>query len=549
MEKSLAMRPGETTSRRSGAFYVPRFGSAVFVRLLIWLCFGGLGALTLMAARGRPAIIVIGAAMLGIALLLEWLWGRHAPLRQPLLTVDAGGVGSTAFPRKRPHLRWHEIERIAVSTARGAPVLEIVPKAAPGKRQRACRVRLGLLRKQDRALAEALITHHTNTAGIALPASVVAERAFHATMKALPKPWGLYALIAINLAIWLFTLTRGASVDAVAPAKLVEWGGNLAVLVQDGQWWRLLSAMFLHSSLKHLAGNMVVLYVLGTHVERFFGTRGFLLIYIGAGLIGSATSLHFAAQTAVSVGASGAVFGVGGALLAAVVRHRRHLPEGIHARLRTDAIVMIGYSLVQGFLATRVDNAAHVGGLLGGVLLGLCLPVRLDAATYARKLRRGMTMAALAGAAAVVTVAMLAPAVPQASRDALTVSRQIEVAHKAFMTAFRGLEADSRDIRAGKLTEQEADARSRAIHAPAFEAAVSELVRVTLPSSDPRAPMVQDMTLLADLLHEMSRMESVRDPRTGKLRPADPLRAIQINADVARLTARMNQRNKPPAKP
>jgi rhomboid protease GluP len=349
-------------------------------------------------------------------------------------------------------------------------------------------------------------------------------------------------MIALDVGIWLFTLTHGATLDATAPAKLVEWGGNAAVLVQEGQWWRLLTATFLHSSLRHIGANMLVLFLLGKHVERFYGTRGFLLIYLGAGLAGSALSLHFGAQTAVSVGASGAVFGVGGALLAGVLRHRRLLPEGIHRQLTTDAAVMIGYSLVQGFLSTRVDNAGHVGGLIGGALIALCLPVRLDRASYARKLRRGLAMAAAVAAVLVVGTAALAPRVPQAMRDSLAASRQIERAHKTFTTAFQAMQADNAATKAGRMTPEEADDRSRTVHAPALDQAVSELVRITLPPGDPRAPLVQDMTLLADLLREMARMPSVKDPRTGKPVAADPRRAAQIAVDIVRLTAQMKKR-------
>lgn len=545
MQTSLFMRAPAIGSRRSGAFHVRRFGSALLVRALLWLCFGGLGTLLLLFSHGKTSLIVVGAGFFGVLILFEWSWGRHAPLRKPLLTVDAGGIGSTSFPRRRPHLRWAEIAAVAVRNLRGGPVIEVFPKPVPGARKRtpaAFTIRLALMREADQQLAQALVTHHMRTAGVAVDNALAADQAFRAEMQALPHTWGLYAMIALNVGIWLFTLTHGATLDATAPAKLVEWGGNAAVLVQEGQWWRLLTATFLHSSLRHIGANMLVLFLLGKHVERFYGTRGFLLIYLGAGLAGSALSLHFGAQTAVSVGASGAVFGVGGALLAGVLRHRRLLPEGIHRQLTTDAAVMIGYSLVQGFLSTRVDNAGHVGGLIGGALIALCLPVRLDRASYASKLRRGLAMAAAVAAVLVVGTAALAPRVPQAMRDSLAASRQIERAHKTFTTAFQAMQADNAATKAGRMTPEEADDRSRTVHAPALDQAVSELVRITLPPGDPRAPLVQDMTLLADLLREMARMPSVKDPRTGKPVAADPRRAAQIAVDIVRLTAQMKKR-------
>lgn len=544
MEQSQTWRPGHApAARRSGAFHVRKFGSALFVRLTIWLCFGGLAAIVALAVGLRnPKAAWVVAMLCGILWLLEWTWGRHAPLRKPLLTVDAGGIGSPAFPRKRRHLRWKEIASVTFDDGREGLVLVVEPTAPPGKTRRAFRVRLALLSKTDRQLVQALVAHHAKATGIADLPEMVLARTFAAQMQALPRTWGVYGLIAANVAVWLAMVWRGAPIDNTAPAMLIVWGGNLAVLVQDGQWWRLLTAMFLHGGLKHLAANMAVLYVLGRHVERFFGTRGFLLIYFGAGLLGSAASLHFAAQHAVAVGASGAVFGIGGALLAAVVRHRRHFPAGIHKQLASDAALMVGFSLVQGFVSTHIDNAAHVGGLIGGVLLALCLPVRLDPDAYRQTLRRGMAMAAAVGVAAVLGTALLAPTAPQAMRDTLAANRQFERAGDLFMKAVRATMADGQAVKDGKMTSLEADRRSRAIHAPAFEQALSELLRVTLPPGDKRAPLLQDMTLLADLMHEYARMESVLDTAAGKYIPVDPVRAKQMDADIARLMQRMQQR-------
>ena len=548
MEHSQVWRRGGPAAPRSGAFHVRKFGAALFVRLLVWGLFGGLAALLLFVTRGNGGSLWIAVVLLGILILFEWGWGRHAPLGKPLLTVDASGIGSAAFPRKRRHLRWREIASVAVRNIRGTGETLIVepvdPKPGRRKARRGYQVRLAMLRKPDRQLVEALVAHHSHAAGIAPSAEMAAERAYAAHMQALPRTWGLYGLIATNVVIWLLMLWRGAAMKGTATSMLIAWGGNMAVLVQEGQWWRMLTATFLHGSLTHLAGNMVVLYALGTHVERFFGTRSLLLIYFGSGLLGSALSLHFAAQSSVSVGASGAVFGIGGALLVAVLRNRRNLPQSIHKQLASDAAIMIGYSLVQGFLATRVDNAAHVGGLIGGALLAWCLPVRLSPETYRAKLRRGMMMAAAVGTVAVVGVAALAPPVPQAMRDSLASARQFEHAADSFMAALRAAAADADAVKAGKMSEREADERSRAVHAPAFEQAVSDLVRVTLPPGDPRAPLLQDMTLLADRMHEYSRMESVWDARAKKHVPADTARGKQLDADIDRLMRSVNARLK-----
>lgn len=547
MEQSQRWRQRATPARPIGAFYVRQFGAALFMRLVLWAIFGGLAALMLIIMRGNAGSVLMSMVLLGILILFEWGWGRHAPLGKPLLTIDASGIGSTAFPRKRRHLRWRDIAGAAIRDVRGAGetlVIESVETKPGGRRKarRAYQVRLAMLRKPDQQLVQALVAHHMRVAGIAPSADVVAERAFVAQMQALPRTWGLYSVIAVNVLVWLIMLSRGAALDGAAPKMLIDWGGNLGALTQDGQWWRLLTATFLHGSLKHLAANMVVLYLLGTHVERFFGTRSFLLIYVGAGLLGSALSLYFAAQTSVSVGASGAVFGIGGALLVAALLHRRELPQNIRNRLVSDAVIMIGYSLAQGFLSTRVDNAAHVGGLIGGVLLALCLPVRLSPETYRKKLRRGTLMATVTAIVAVVGVAAFAPPAPLTLRAQLAGSRQFEVAADRFMTALRATQADIEAMKAGKMPEREVDARTRTLHAPAFEQALSGLVRVTLPPGDSRAPLLQDMTLLADAMHEYLRMDSVWDASANRHVPADAARGDALNADIERLTQRINTR-------
>ncbi len=198
---------------------------------------------------------------------------------------------------------------------------------------------------------------------------------------------------------------------------------------------------------------------------------------------------------------------------------------------------MIGYSLVQGFLSTRVDNAGHVGGLIGGALIALCLPVRLDRASYARKLRRGLAMAAAVAAVLVVGTAALAPRVPQAMRDSLAASRQIERAHKTFTTAFQAMQADNAATKAGRMTPEEADDRSRTVHARRsirpcrtgpHHAAAGRPARAAGAGHDAAGRPAA----------EMARMPSVRS-RTGKPVAADPRRAAQIAVDIVRLTAQM----------
>lgn len=176
-------------------------------------------------------------------------------------------------------------------------------------------------------------------------------------------------LVGATLLAFLAALAAGAPLAGGDPELLIRLGGNFAPLTTGGEWWRLGTALFLHAGLVHLGFNMIALYQAGSVVERLFGSAAFALVYAGAGLAGGAASLWWRQDT-VSVGASGAVFGVYGALVAYLsIGHLREAP-GMLRQFRASALLFVGYSLAFGFIAPGIDNAAHLGGLVGGALLG-----------------------------------------------------------------------------------------------------------------------------------------------------------------------------------
>lgn len=144
------------------------------------------------------------------------------------------------------------------------------------------------------------------------------------------------------------------------------------VIVKNGEWYRLLSCCFLHFDITHLMNNIIMLGAVGQYVERHLGQARYLLLYLAAGIFGNAVSLYLylrADDAVVSAGASGAVFGLVGALLAIVVRNKGRV-DGLRTR---GVLLMIALSLFAGFRASGVNNAAHVGGLLAGFVLGFLL--------------------------------------------------------------------------------------------------------------------------------------------------------------------------------
>ncbi|NBB11219.1 rhomboid family intramembrane serine protease [Pseudomonas sp. SLFW] len=192
-----------------------------------------------------------------------------------------------------------------------------------------------------------------------------------------PITWVTYALIAINLLVYLAMCAGGVGVMAENVALTVGWGTNYGPQTLSGEWWRLLSSVFVHFGLFHFAFNMVSLYLMGRLAERLYGSARFLALYLFAGLTGSLVSVLWHPINN-SAGASGAIFGVFGALLVFLLKYRRELPTSIAVQQRTSILVLIGYNLFSGFTHHGIDNGAHLGGLAGGMLIGFTLARSLN---------------------------------------------------------------------------------------------------------------------------------------------------------------------------
>lgn len=189
-------------------------------------------------------------------------------------------------------------------------------------------------------------------------------------MKQRPEAVCTIALIAVNAAVFFILSLFGDTEDAVF---MMRHGAMYGYLVtHDHEFYRLFTCLFLHFGIEHLLNNMVILGALGWHLEQQTGRIRFLLIYFGSGLCGNIVSLifHGAAQEhTVSAGASGAIFGLMGALLWVVIANHGRLGR-LSGR---GMLVMVALSLYFGLSSSGVDNYAHIGGLLSGFLLALLL--------------------------------------------------------------------------------------------------------------------------------------------------------------------------------
>jgi|GEM_PF-1317543 len=181
------------------------------------------------------------------------------------------------------------------------------------------------------------------------------------------------AILTINVIIFVFLLIQGAGLTGQNLPVYIEYGANLGALTKDDQWWRLLTAIFLHYGILHLAFNMWALWDAGRLTERLFGHTNFAWIYLFSGLFASLSTLYWNYDDVASVGASGAVFGVFGALIGYLVRQRHTVPELLQKQLLRSALIFTGFALFFGFTIPAIDNAAHIGGLVSGLILGLLL--------------------------------------------------------------------------------------------------------------------------------------------------------------------------------
>ena len=177
-------------------------------------------------------------------------------------------------------------------------------------------------------------------------------------------------LILLNVLVFLVVELTGSSED---PGHMLRCGAAFGPLIlEEGEYYRIVTCMFLHFGMRHLLNNMLVLGVLGERLEPAAGHVRYALIYLLSGIGGNLISLAISTRTAenaVSAGASGAVFGLMGAILYLVLRNRGRFAD---LSLRRMA-VMIAFSVYLGFADGGVDNAAHLGGLFCGFVLAFLL--------------------------------------------------------------------------------------------------------------------------------------------------------------------------------
>ncbi|HAB66124.1 MAG TPA: hypothetical protein DCE23_02030 [Firmicutes bacterium] len=178
-------------------------------------------------------------------------------------------------------------------------------------------------------------------------------------------------IIVACLIMFIITGLLSGSFFQITNGAVIKLGANYKPLIQQGELWRLITYMFLHGSILHVLVNMYSLYIIGTQVENFLGKWKYLVIYLVSGICGGLLSLVVNSSDIISVGASGAIFGLTGALLYFGYHYRTYLGDA----LKRSIIPVIIVNLVIGFMMNGIDNFCHIGGLAGGLLITMALGV------------------------------------------------------------------------------------------------------------------------------------------------------------------------------
>lgn len=333
------------------------------------------------------------------------------------------------------------------------------------------------------------------------------------------------ALILANLLAFGGTLAAGGGLWHSSNGIQLAWGANFGPATQDGEWWRLATAMFMHFGLLHLGMNMWALWDGGRLVERMFGHLRFLVLYFVAGLSGNLASLVFHGSGAVSGGASGAIFGVYGALLAYAWSERGNMHGADFRWLFWGAIGFTAAAIAFGFLVPGIDNAAHLGGLWSGLLAGAAL---------LRRRARWWAGLALAASVAALVAALPAPAYRWSGERAARSEIDAFLGEDANITARWQTLLDDADR--GRLTfDQLAGTIDKDI-TRRYEASFEELSALELSGAEPSAAAIETLRTYAG-----QRRDAARELAEGlRTRDAERVRRALERAERAAAEARGN---------
>jgi rhomboid protease GluP len=192
-----------------------------------------------------------------------------------------------------------------------------------------------------------------------------------------------YGIIAINVVVFILMVIDGAEIFAVTNGLVhIKWGSNVTALTLSGDWWRLITSTFIHFGIIHLAMNMYALYTAGVYLEPMLGKTKYITAYFCTGIIAGIVSLWWHKEGVNGAGASGAIFGLYGVFLALLFTNL--IPKQVRSALLQSIGIFVVFNIVYG-MRSGIDNAAHIGGLVSGMLIGFIFYLELSGKINIRK--------------------------------------------------------------------------------------------------------------------------------------------------------------------
>ncbi|RDJ00459.1 rhomboid family intramembrane serine protease [Dyella solisilvae] len=454
---------------------------------------GSVGVLELGPAGDRPPTTAF-AVMFGQQVGLNKVptddsrWAGKGQIRFDENTVTLSG------PRKRPFLtsvqesRTFQRQEILNAAVTGSTVK--FQRRVPGESMQTVR-----FTASNPAQALAILAHLPGEQTAEFASSQAALVDFQQRLDRLsPRAPVTPVLVALNVIVFIVACVAGMNPISPTGESAVQVGSNFGPLTMGGQWWRLFTATFIHFGIIHLALNMLALYQNGRTIERLFGSSRFLLLYVFAGLAGSLASLLWNPMVN-GAGASGAIFGIFGGLLAFVINPHNAVPKEVMAEHRNSTLLFAGYSLFYGFAHSGIDNAAHLGGLVGGFAMGLLLARPLNTEHRSQAGLPRLLLSILLGAGALLAMAWpLVHPSGQAQQIARFERNLMEFSEheKAILAQAKGL---IEQVRGGSLSSAAFAAAFASQITPQWDALHEEFAAETIP------PDHRDYALHQALLH------------------------------------------------
>jgi rhomboid protease GluP len=245
-----------------------------------------------------------------------------------------------------------------------------------------------------------------------------------------------WVIVAVNVVVFVAMLLSGFDPDRATLPKLLGWGADYGpATIGRGEWWRVVTSAFVHLGFMHIIFNMLVLAQIGPFMERLLGNAGMLIVYFVSAIAGALCSLAWNPYI-VSAGASGAIFGLYGALIGFLILRRDSIPRAALMNLLKSAVVFLLYNAVFGVLHSGTDLAAHIGGLAGGLACGLAISNPIREGFVRRRLIRALAAGAVSAVVA-LAVAMALPHPLDMQKEMLQVAELEKKTDARFQTIFQ----------------------------------------------------------------------------------------------------------------